>query len=322
MIKETDLDALQRKFGLLLSLLYEAGLSYDAISENILKNPYFDFLENNQADGFMADSFEGIAQGMFDSPFHLDEGVEANTKLLWAGFCYIDLSVRLKKPLRQLFLLCPLKEIIALFEPYHEMPENALGDYFQKEIYKRNILRTLLTRKKIKAQAVSYYCGCSVPLIWSYCGSNDRLFSASSRILASLVEVLGEGSRNLLKGKSSFVYYSSFFLFDSNFINLLGASLKALLPLNKAEAPFVYVKDGDVASASVKSPKSPIMVTYLPPEIGHIKRLLAQYHRLIFIGPVSSYFETTSNNGFKKKVLNPDLVDLAFKKACYQNNLL
>jgi len=321
MIKEASLDALQRKLGTFLSLSYDAGISMDVMDDAFLRNPYFDFLEENRADEFLNDSYDDIAKKIYGASLRLDENGAVNTKLFWVGFSYVDLSSRIKRPLRQLFLLVPPSEMVTLFEPYHEMSEEALSTYFEQEIYKRrSVLKKLLKLRRMSVPSLAYYCGCSVPLIWSYCISNDHLFAASGRIVSSIAEALGV-SLNLIKERSSFIYYSSSFLLDEGFIGLLGESLKSIVGLKKIEGPFVYVNARDIASSLESKGKTAIMVTYLPIDLCVIKKIVNHFGSLIVIGPVSIYYEAKPK-GAKKKILNQDLVDLAFKYACKKNSLM
>jgi len=209
MIETVDTQALKNKFGILLSKLYtNSKLPFDVITQKILIDDYFDFLERQDSGNFLMKSYEEIARDVFKCEFVFSENLIS--EIYWAGQMYMTISLNCQIPLKQLFLICPLEKMVSHFEIYHEMNDQQFVSAFLGDEYGASILRTLRKKSGLSARALSVCSGVAEHTIKYYEKDNKHLFNASFENICSLRRVLN-CSESLLKRQSDFIPCSDAF---------------------------------------------------------------------------------------------------------------
>lgn len=210
MIENVDFDKLKGKFGQFLSHLSKDGkLSIQEINDAFVDNDFFDFLERNNASDFINRSFEDISKTIFGKDINFEYDGKELVMLFWAGMEYMNIAINENIPLRKVFLLLPLEEMLSLFSVYHEMNDFKMIEKW-REIYKsRSILSILCKRKGITQKNLSIASGVDINSIKRYCKNNDNLSVASYLTIKSLLNVLGV-SDVFIKKESDFIPYDDF----------------------------------------------------------------------------------------------------------------
>jgi len=203
MIETVDTQALKNKFGVLLSKLYtNSKMPFDVITQKILIDDYFDFLERQDSGSFLMKSYEEIARDVFKCEFVFSENLVS--EIYWAGQMYMTISLNCQIPLKQLFLICPLEKMVSHFEIYHEMNDQQFVSAFLGDEYKTSILRTLRKKSGLSTRVLSVCSGVAEHTIKYYEKDNSHLFNASFENICGLRRVLN-CSESLLKRQSDFI---------------------------------------------------------------------------------------------------------------------
>lgn len=240
MINFVDILALRHKFGTFLSrLYYSACLPLDFISQRITFGEEFSFLENNNFKYLMNKQYNELAKEVFNVELKFDSN-DVNP-VYWAGVQYINIVIRKRIPLRQVFLLCPLKEMVAHFGIYHEMDEDALIDEFMNNEYKRSILLILRAKEGFSLSHLSKFSGLSYNTLKYYEKNNEKLFNASFTSLFMLKNCLSLDDYDFFRKETSFVPVSRSLFNKESFIERLKETIRDVYDIN---GDFV-IKDRD-----------------------------------------------------------------------------
>lgn len=181
-------EQIKHKFGLLLFHLADAGFTYEYIEHRIIHDPFFLFLERNDADAFLEKPLEDIIDEVFHKRVYIDYGKPIASEIYWAGEMYISLLLNNKTPLQRSILAIPVLKMLSLFSPYHEMNEAKLISRYQEEEGKASLLRLLLVDKAkndISVRQLSLLLGITERTLRSYY-DNNRLFAASFEAISRL----------------------------------------------------------------------------------------------------------------------------------------
>lgn len=210
MINRINTTEFKIKFATLLSkLYYSASLSLEHISYIIAYSDVFDFVEKNDISSFMDKQYSELAKEYFNASL-LHESNDINP-IYWAGIQYINLLLYKKIPLNQLFILCPLKEMVSHYEIYHEMNEIQLIEEFMNNEYKRSLLSLLIKHNNTSYKKISVMTGISINTLKYYSKSNDILFKTSFDNIILLMKSLNVKSMSLFQKESSFINVNSIF---------------------------------------------------------------------------------------------------------------
>ena len=210
MINRINTTAFKIKFATLLSkLYYSASLSIEQISYKIAYSDVFGFVENNDINSFMGKQYSELIKEYFNASL-LHESNDINP-VYWAGLQYINLLLDKKIPLNQLFILCPLKEMVSHYEIYHEMNETQLIEEFMNNEYKRSLLSLLIKHNNTSYKKLSVMTGISINTLKYYSKSNDILFKTSFDNIVLLMKSLNVKSMSLFQKESSFINVNSIF---------------------------------------------------------------------------------------------------------------
>lgn len=211
MIKNIDFDKLKDKFGILLSHLSKDGkLNVFEINQAILDNDFFDFLENNKAEDFLDKGFDEIFNIVFKDKniAFVDDGKEL-VMYFWAGMEYINIAINESVPLRKIFLVLPLEEMLSLYDAYHEMNDYRIIEKWREVYSSKSVLSILCKRKGITQKELSIASGIDFNTIKYYCKNNDGLLAASYSKVNSILNVLNV-TDVFIKKESEFIPYDDF----------------------------------------------------------------------------------------------------------------
>lgn len=204
MLDYVDVQSLKEKLGYLLARMKDGGgISTQQLSEKMIADPYFDFLERNNPRELLDLGYEEAGRRLFGPLFFLrNEIVEPS--YLWAGKMYMTIAINVSLPLRVVFLLCPLEKMIGHFLVFHEMNDSQMVNEFMANEGQVSILKTLRHRNGISVRDLSLLSSLSEGTIGYYEKDNSNLRKASFSSLHSLAMALGVGD--------------VFFLSQSNFL--------------------------------------------------------------------------------------------------------
>ena len=206
-IKFFDAELVKERFATLLSKLHDAEFLTDYINDVIVKSPFFDCFENNNLIDFMTLSFETIAEKYFGKEVVFDYSHNLINEYYWAGLTIMEVMMNLEIPLKRILIVMPLREIVTLYEPYHEMHPMQFLRHYQEIEDQRNILKVLRNEANLSISKISYLTGIKAPLLNIMDNSNATLFATSFSNLTKLANLFNI-SISVLKKKTSFVPYS------------------------------------------------------------------------------------------------------------------
>lgn len=239
-----DLGALKKKFAILISKLEnDCSLTLDVINEKIINDPFFDFLENNQANRFMEESYSLIVRRLFNMDVLFDNETKYD-QTYWAAYQYLNIALNLLIPLRTIFLLCPLKEMVAHFTIYHEMNEFLLVKEFLDNEYHRSILKKLRLAKNISADKLAKLTGISVDTI-HYLEDNNHLYRTSFTNINNLSTAL-DCSLIFFKKEMNISVISRYLYQDSDFQNIFSDETKTILRDSNLKIIYDYLNENDI----------------------------------------------------------------------------
>ena len=245
MIRFVDLTRFEETFATMLSSFHvDAGLSLDHISQKIIETDYFDFLEKNDWDAFdayCARPYQAMLKDLFRFDFNRELSFEKGA-VYWAGLTYMKAFLNYRIPLKQLFLLCPLQQMVRYFDPYHEMNFLRICEKLLHEDCRQSILKSLRKGRKITVPQLSFLTGISKATLLYYELDNDHLFKASSDNVLTLARIL-KTNPSIFYRRSFFNPISRFLLRDPEYANSLLAMLCAYYGLTQSEGLAVHIYD-------------------------------------------------------------------------------
>ena len=225
-----DFDEAKRKFGSLLSLLYHnAGIRLENINNMLIFSSYLDLFEKGRIEEFMNTSNEDIALTLFKDALLFSDGHKDIGDIYWCGIQYMNIFFNYQIPLRTLFVLCPLDEMVKKYTIYHEMNEIELcKDFMKNEYINNSILKYFRKNKNLSIADLSFLSGVSNPTIRYFEQDNTRLYKAPHAVLNSLEGVL-EVPQTILKEKSDFLALTPDLIHNDDFLFIVKEVFNAYL---------------------------------------------------------------------------------------------
>ena len=188
----------------LLSYILFAGFasrySAETIQEKLLNSSFVYFLENNKEKHFLNNIDEN---NLLVQIYEVVEPVSfysVNAICRWSANMYIDLFYKYHKSFSYLFLIIPLKDMIVLFDIYHEMDESQLFDLYQKREKELRLLPRLLKEKRKSIRELSILTGISENTLTYYSRDNKNIYNASFANIVLLAGAL-DVDENIFKEK-------------------------------------------------------------------------------------------------------------------------
>lgn len=202
MSRNIETTYIKDKFSILLSkLVVEAKLSYNEITDRLIEDDFLDSFERNDLSIFCDKSYEAITFDLFKKEVVYSQDIDP--VIFWCGRQYMNLFLNRLIPLKQLFILCPLKQMEKYYEIYHEQSESKFIDVFMNKEYKNSILKKLRNKRNLSIRELSILTGISVNTL-KYYENNINLYKASFDNINRILEVL-EYSDSLVKKKTAFI---------------------------------------------------------------------------------------------------------------------
>ena len=100
-------------------------------------------MENNEINRFLKDNNSDICFNVFGAKQN-NYSDDYRNDLMYAGESYISISISLSIPLRKLFLLFPLSEMLELYQVYHEMNPFRIIEEVKNRIEHKSSFKILL----------------------------------------------------------------------------------------------------------------------------------------------------------------------------------
>ena len=223
---------LKNKFSSLIAILHDIGFTDDFITMKLMNDPFFSCFEENNYLVFLKKPVEEIISTVFnrtniivnyDRPFI--------SEYYWAGSMYFILLSEYHIPLERILLVYSLSDMVNLFNPYHEMPINALYNRYIKDENETSILKKLKKINNLSTRKLSLLTGITERTITSY-SDNGKLFEASFNNICLLSQALNV-KISIFKKKSSFIMISDYFIYDRENISRIKNKLIEYFGLNE-----------------------------------------------------------------------------------------
>lgn len=237
-IKYFDSEQVKEKFALLLAKLHDAAFLTDYINDVIIKSSFFDCFENNNLNDFMTLSFETITEKYFGKEVVYDYSHNLINAYYWAGLRIMDIMMNLEIPLKRILIVLPLKEIVGLYEPYHEMHPDQLLQHYQELESQRSVLKTLRKAANLSIVKINYLTDIKIPLLNIIDNSNATLFGTSFSNLTKLARLFNV-SISVFKKKTSYVPYSSIIINSKNNEPILVKNILAYFNFSTSDNIFI-----------------------------------------------------------------------------------
>lgn len=217
-----DIRDFKKKFARLLSLMFHgANLSFEHISEKLIVSSYLDSFEDDGVYVFMDTSNEDIVRSLFHGVIVLDRGYQDIGPIYWAGIQYINLFLNYRIPLKVLFIMCPLKEMVNKYDIYHEMNEIELcKDFMNHEYINTSLLQHYRSRNNLSVRELSYLSKIPKPTIRYIEMNNNNLYSTSNETINVLSSIFDVPSY-IFNRKSSFLPLSYNLIYSEEFNSYL-----------------------------------------------------------------------------------------------------
>lgn len=214
-----NLRELKEKFAKLVAFMFSGlGLSLPALSEIIVENPYFDFLERNETNHFLENGYEKILHEIFGMDIPFDFDAPLHSEAYWIGYQTINISISTATPLKRVVLQMPLEEMIGFYPEFHERNDADFAQYFAQNFANRSVLKKAIDGMTVAE--VSLLSGIKRPTLVQLL-QNEKLFRASAQSIDSLISVLGV-SPSIFRERSSFIPFDPLYFqideFRSRFV--------------------------------------------------------------------------------------------------------
>ena len=179
-------------------------MNEEEINEKIIISPFFDFLEKNDSSLFMKESIESICLTEFGAFAHFPSDNFRND-FLYIGESYIAASISLEIPLRKLFLLFPIKEMLPLYQIYHEMAPFRIIEKVQSEISHRAAFQVIMKNSQYNISQLAKILNCDRRTLMLLETNPDYEEKINHSLLINICSILNIDP--VLLSKSQFVPY-------------------------------------------------------------------------------------------------------------------
>jgi hypothetical protein len=229
-IEMVDVEELKKKFGWLISYLsQDVGLSNQGIDSLIFSHPFFDFLEEGNANLLLDSTMEEIGKLLFPQAKAVPALAEEDPTLAWTGRTALSVALHYSLPLKSVFLRCPLSDFLSLYHPYHEMADDRLYSKWDDIVSSTRLLSLLLKRTNQNERKLALLSGVGLETLRKAAISDSAYYAMKSQSVLSIASFL-KASISLFRERSSFDYLESFYFSSSDFLPLLAKSYLSLLP--------------------------------------------------------------------------------------------
>lgn len=182
-------------------MVTDAKLGYNEITDKLINEDFLDCFEKNDISIIYNKSYESIIYDLYRKECSYSENIDP--VVYWCGEQYINLFLNKRIPLKQLFLLCSLKQMESYYDIYHEQNTSKFIEMFIKDIYKESTLKKLRKKRGYSARELAILSSISVNII-KYYENNINLYKASFENVKKILSVL-EYSDSLVKEKTNYI---------------------------------------------------------------------------------------------------------------------
>lgn len=163
----------------LYSLAIDFKMNPDAISERIIKSEIIRDIERRNYCDLDNNTFRSISYFLFPEINAQDDYLFNYDRGYWCGYVYMSLFYELKKPISYIILKLPLKELMEMYDVYHEMDISFLFEYF-KEIENRNtIIEIILDRYNLSVTKLSKESNVPLRTIKNFKKDDENLYKGT-----------------------------------------------------------------------------------------------------------------------------------------------
>lgn len=202
MNKTAGTSYIKNKFATLLSkMVTDAKLGYNEITDKLIENDFLDCFEKNDISIIYDKSYESIIYDLFKKECAFSEGTDP--VIYWCGEQYISIFLNKRIPLKQLFVICSLKEMESYFDIYHQQNESKFIDFFMNKVKNESILYKLRKKRGYSARELATLSSISINTI-KYYEKNENLFNASFENISKILSVL-DYSYSIVKEKTNYI---------------------------------------------------------------------------------------------------------------------
>ena len=258
-MKSVDISALKRKFGLLLSyVVIQCGMSIELLDAKIRINDYFDFLEKGDIDSFLKEDNSVLCFNLFGAREN-NSTTKIRNDLLYAGECYISISISLSLPLRKLFILYPLDKMLELYPTYHEMAPFRIIDRVRNDIKDKSVFSIMLEKSDYTINQLSKITSIDRRFLKALKDNPKFEEKLTNEELYNLALVLN--MNELFFTESRFIPFYFGLWNDEVFISYMKSTISNIINVNKDILFFRNVEDKQYEEL-IKNKKSFVYLSY------------------------------------------------------------
>ncbi len=230
MISFVDVYECKRKFATLISkLYYSAGLSLEIINDKLIYGNLLRLFEENKVEELLAKQYQDLSWEYFDAELKYDANDDG--PIYWAALQSVNISLNYSIPLKQIFLLCPLSEMVAHFDIYHQMNNIEMSKEFLENEYKRSILREIRKTIGITASQLGKMAKVPQNTLKYLEKSNTNLFNSSYQTIASIMNATNLKDISIFTKTSNFVPFSKYLINNESFMLCLKKEISSYFDL-------------------------------------------------------------------------------------------
>ena len=201
-------------YGLMSRLLFfgvSKGYGYEVIEQRIARSSFIAELEDSSdellyrihIDDFVTEIYPSEGGEVFDYS-------QTNALFLWMGEAYFRLFFKHHKSMAYVFLYLPIKDMIGLFDLYHEQDWDQLHRYFVGLTEETTLLRKLMKKRGITANKLAELSGVGLATINHYREADRFLYEGKFPFIDAIAHVLKVHTNMFLKEIHNYTYSGSF----------------------------------------------------------------------------------------------------------------
>lgn len=276
MINFINIYEYKRKFATLIcKLYYSAGISLEHINDELVFGNKFVYFENNHIELFMQKQYEELSKEMFNTQLKYNSNEEG--AIYWAAIQIMNIAINYDMPLKQVLLLCPLQEMVAYFEIYHEMNSIELYKNFINKEAKRSVLREIRMHNNYTQGDVASLTDIPLSTIKYLEKNNENIYNASFDKITKIMHSLGINDILLFMRHSNFVPVSEFLFESEEFLEQFKKRINNYYRLNDGIIEIAVNKDADRKKDNI------LCINYVNELIIGKKRILIEDKTLLLL---------------------------------------
>lgn len=183
----------------LFSIAMDSKIHPIVICDRLAKSDLIKDIENNKYDLVTNNSVLALYNHIFPFRMVYEDALMRYDLGYWCGYVYINLFYEFHKPLSYIFLKLPLKDLISMYDVYHEMDISSIYIEFKKRESLHTILELLLKKNDMKAMELARKTNIPIRTINHLKTSDLNLYNATYKNIQRIVLVLDEPNNLFLE---------------------------------------------------------------------------------------------------------------------------